>query len=571
MQLPSTLRLALVLALLCFSPALRAQTNPATGTVSGRVTLEGKPAQGVAVLALLDAVSGLPQVRAQAKADAEGNYRLTGLPTGNFKIAVAAREYVGDNDDRRSLQPGLSVSLGEGENLEGQDFTLVRGGVITGRVTNAAGQPLIEETLSLFRLDAKGQKEHFSRTFMPDLKTDDRGVYRIYGLPVGRYLVAAGFDDNAPRFSANPRRLPLTYYPGTVDVAQAKPVEVSAGSETDGVDIRFGARERAAEVIVRVTEAETGRPVPDLFANYTRILPDTASNWPTGRAMASTDSKGELRFEKVPPGRYRVLVQTGRPNSSEYFAEPVPFEVTGEGTNRVEVVVKRGATLSGVLVLDNIRDPALRAQVKQMSLRMFRPFRPAGSVAPPQPAAQVPFDSFVTISDDLSFRTAGLPPGRYQFWASGNGSVAGFNLARIERNGQALPNIFEVSSGEQTSGLRLVLGYSNATLRGQVQISGGSLPPQARLSVGALHKDRTVDIPLGRSAEVDTRGRFVMEFMHAGTYELTVRVSLPPDFPRANLPPALRRPLAKQEVVLGNTGETQVTLTLDLSQQEERR
>jgi hypothetical protein len=570
MQLPSTLRLAIVLVLLCLTPALLAQTNAATSTVSGRVTLAGKPAQGVAVLALLNAVSGSPQIHAQAKTDAEGRYRLTGLPAGNFKIVVAAREYVGENDDRRSLQPGLSVSLSEGESLEGQDFTLVQGGVITGRVTNAAGQPLIEETLSLFRLDAKGQKEHFSRTFMPDLKTDDRGVYRIYGLPAGRYLVAAGFDDNAPRFSANPRRHPLTYYPGTVDAAQAKPVEVSAGSETNGVDIRFGARARTSDVIVHVIEAESGRPVPNLYANYTRILPDTASNGPTGRSTGATDSNGESRFEKVPPGRYRVFIQTGRPNKSEYFAEPVPFEVTSEGTSRVEVMVKRGAALSGVLVLDNIRDPALRAQVKQLSLRLSKPFRPTGSVPAVQLASQAPYDSFVAIADDLSFRTVGLPPGQYQLWAGSNGTLGGFSIARIERNGQVLPNNFEVSSSEQIGGLRLVLSYSNATLRGQVQISGGSLPPQARLRVQAAYKNPPVDLPMGRLADVDARGRFVLEFMHAGAYDLMVGVSLPPDFPRASLPLALRRPV-KQEVVLGNTGETQVTLTLDLSQQEERR
>ncbi len=76
---------------------------------------------------------------------------------------------------------------------------------------------------------------------------------------------------------------------------------------------------------------------------------------------------------------------------------------------------------------------------------------------------------------------------------------------------------------------------------------------------------------MGRSADVDTRGKFVMEFMHAGAYELSVNVSLPPDFPRASLPLVLRRPPVRQEVVLGETGETQVTLTLDLSQKEERR
>lgn len=575
MRLLSLFRFGLIL-IACWlsqSGTLHAQQpKPANGTISGRVTLEGKPAQGVVVLALAPQ-SPQSVTSVQARTDAEGRYQLTRLPAGQIRITVAAREYVSDTLDSHSLQPGAGVSLSDGEHLEGQDFALVRGGVITGRVTNAAGQPLIEEALSLFRLNAKGQKEHFSRTYMLNLKTDDRGVYRIYGLPAGRYLVAAGFDDQAPRFANNPRRLPLTYHPGVTVEAEAKPVEVTAGSETEGVDIRFGARERTSEVIVRLVDAESKQPVPNLYANYARVQPENRSTWSSGASWQMTDSKGETRFERVTPGRYRITVQAMRPEDSQYFAEPVMFEVVSEGTHRVEVTVRRGAVLSGTLTLENISAPALRAQAKQLSLQISRPFPLPGAPVstPTPPAPQILFNNFPRLADDLSFRSSGLPPGKYQLVVTGNGAAGGFSIARLERNGQVMPNQFEVTGSEQVSGLRVVLTYSNASLRGQVQVVGGTLPPQARLMVIARNKNSAQPVLGGRGVELDARGRFVMEFMHAGIYEVSVRLAFPPDYPYTNLPPALRRPQGMQEVVLGQTGEVQLNLTFDLNFQEGRR
>lgn len=560
MRLPSILRFGLAVTLLCFGHLLTARTQTKTGTISGRITIGGKPAQGVSVTALpaqRNVSAEKPQVLAQAKTDAEGQYRLTGLPAGNFKITVTAREYVNADGDWHALPPGRGVMLGEGEQLDNHDFALVRGGVITGRVTSAAGKPLIEEAVTIFRLDEKGKKESFNAQIMLDLKTDDRGVYRVYGLPPGRYLVAAGFDDSSPQYGSILRRgYPLTYYPGTTDEAQAKVIEATPGSEATEVDIKFGERARGHDVIVRVVEAETGRPVPNQFVSYVRARPDSKSAWPTGRGAAATDNKGETRLEMVSPGRY--LAMLSRPDKSEFYAEPVPFEVTGAGADRVEVPVRRGAVLSGVVVLEGVRDPALLAQVKQLSLRVAQTGRPA---------VTAPFSGVVLLTSDLSFRTSALPPGKYQLWTWGDGMM----IVRIEHNGKPLPNSFEFSGGEQLDGLRVVLSYSDAVVRGQVQIIGGALPANARLMVNARYKDSTLPFPFGRSAEVDSRGRFVLEHLSAGTYEVTLVLSLPPGTPRANLPPVFRRPPIKHEIVVGNTGETQLALTLDLSPQEERR
>ena len=67
----------------------------------------------------------------------------------------------------------------------------------------------------------------------PMYQTDDRGVYRIYGLPAGQYLVSAGEDRSGGGLSFGRGEkvfFPRTFYPGTTEKSEAKPVELGEGA-----------------------------------------------------------------------------------------------------------------------------------------------------------------------------------------------------------------------------------------------------------------------------------------------------------------------------------------------------
>ena len=71
-------------------------------------------------------------------------------------------------------------------------ITLIKGGVITGTVKNLNGDPLIAISVRAIRVrDAEGKPIPFQIS-LRDRLTDDRGVYRLYALPPGTYVVAAG-------------------------------------------------------------------------------------------------------------------------------------------------------------------------------------------------------------------------------------------------------------------------------------------------------------------------------------------------------------------------------------------
>ena len=91
-------------------------------------------------------------------------------------------------------------------------------------------------------------------------RTDDRGVYRIYGLPEGRYLVSVGYA-SPERITSSRAFYPRVFYPNASSESEAKVIEVSEGSEATDVDITVSDPKETRDVSGRVVDADTGQPV----------------------------------------------------------------------------------------------------------------------------------------------------------------------------------------------------------------------------------------------------------------------------------------------------------------------
>src|SRR5262249_15777463 len=135
------------------------------------------------------------------------------------------------------------ITLADGEKVDDVDFTLARGGVITGRVTYEDGSPAIGVVMQLSEM--QGYKKTNGTMNMEfdssQIKTDDRGIYRIYGLSDGRYKVSAGSrgGEAMQMLSANRYRR-RTFHPNVTDEASAGIIEIADGREVRDIDIKFG-------------------------------------------------------------------------------------------------------------------------------------------------------------------------------------------------------------------------------------------------------------------------------------------------------------------------------------------
>lgn len=148
------------------------------------------------------------------------------------------------------------------------------------------------------------------------------------------------------------------------------------------------------------------------------------------------------------------------------------------------------------------------------------------------------------------------------------GGIAGDGLTfvRTEHNGAPAVNGIEIDVGEEVTGVRIVFLYGALTLHGEVKIVGGTLPDGYRFEVIAYGTDQTMPYD-GTMEEVDARGRFSIENLGPGEYEVKVNPISPTGVEPS---PDIRQQFSsvKKRVFVGSENQQPITLVVDLSRQE---
>lgn len=549
-------KLAWVIAVLLFGTFAYAQPAASvTGSISGRITVKQQPLPGITVTLEAPAMGTLqtPQKAFSAKTDSDGRYRFNGVPKGQHVVSPRAAAYVVPAGGVM-IRPGKDVTIGENEQLENIDFDLTKGGVITGKITDHTGRPLIQQRV---RLQTRGAGNRWQNYFSPNYsmyQTDDRGMFRLYGLPAGQYLVSVGEgrNDGSITFGRPGGYLPLTYYPGTPDEAEAKAVEVTAGGEVTDIDIKVGKPEKTYEARGRIIDATTGAPLIGVqFAYGTVMAGSTPRIGGFGVPGERTNAQGEFVMQSVKPGKYAVFMQAEA--GSDYYSEPTVFDVLEGDIEGLEVKAYRGASISGVIVVEGTNDPAILQRVKEVRVSAF-------AAAPS--TMQAPSFGLPSANPDGTFQLTGLRPGKTRLSASARPPL---QFLRMEREGIELPREIELTAGEQMTGVRVVMGYGTGVIRGQLNVVGGTLPPEAKFMILPNRVGSTGSTMMGPNGNIftDARGKFVVEGVFPGEYELQV---FPIGTPGAPAMQGLR--IEKQRVTVG-LGEVAVTITVNLGEKKE--
>jgi protocatechuate 3,4-dioxygenase beta subunit len=519
-----------------------------TGIITGRVTVSGKAIANVGVVLMPEERGMNRSALSRAATDYEGRYRLTNVPAGRYNVVAIAPAMVGSSEDAYG-GAGKAVTIAEGETVEKIDFTLVKGGVITGRVTDSEGAPVIGERINL---NQSGNQERnrfpgFSNLNPFMYETDDRGVYRIYGIAPGRYTVSIGesSEGGSVRFGFGGRGYyARTFHPDVTEEAKATVIEVGEGTEATNVDISVGRKSKSFTATGRVVD-ESGKPVVGVHVANGAVMKD--GNTMGGFGWGSiTDAQGGFRLDGLLPGRYAAFVFNE--GSTDSYSDTATFEITDGNVSGLELKLHTGSSISGIAVIEGTNDRTALAKLSQLSLSANVEME--GLAAPNYVIAK--------IAPDGSFRLAGLRPGKARIYLATFPPIPGFTLARIEREGVPQREI-EITQGAQITGVRAVIEYGSGIVRGSVKIENGPLPENTRMFVSVRRRGGgDPAMPANRGAQVDSRGRFIIEGMSNGDYELTLQTFLAGN-PQRRLPPV------KQNVTVTNGVEAEVIFTVDLN------
>ena len=536
------MRFVLLIALLFMSltfASAQENTNTKTGSIAGCVTLANKGVAGVTVTVTMsgDALSG-SGLKLSAITDDEGRFSLSNLPPTTYFVWPFVPAFV--VAEATGVHPsGKSVTVVAGETAEEINFTLMRGAVITGKVTDTTGRAVTDERVRILPVEA-----HLRRLVssiypsINDIRTDDRGIYRAYGLPGGAYRVAVGDPQFVAFTSTSGRRFyPETFHPNVNDEAKAQVVELAEGSEANGVDITVVRPLSGFSASGRFVDAKSGQPVPDVSFGLTTLSDKSTARGYVSLRGAST-SKGLFQIDNLPPGTYAISVLGG-----EQYGASESFTIRDADVVDIEIKTRRGSMISGTVIVEGTTDRSLPAKLSRAQLEAY-----TWSVG-----NSVGVMRYSDINADGSFQIGPLRAGTLALGVRSKerNVTPDFALLAIEHNGVDKSTGFQISDGEDVSGVRLVFGYGTGVIRGTVRVEGGTIPAGTQVDAAFIRPGSPLTIAHTR---VDARGQFVFERVPPGNYEVGVNAYL-----------QTGRVSARQMVAISNGVVTEITLTLNLT------
>jgi protocatechuate 3,4-dioxygenase beta subunit len=550
-------------------------TTTATAALAGIVRSDAGTPVRAAIVTL--AGGDLASSRAVVTDD-EGRFAFERLPAGRFTLSAKKAAYVtmayGATRPGRS---GTAIAVASGQRVD-VALTLPRGSVITGRVVDTAtGAPAPDVGVFATRTDVSQPATGSPFVALP--VTDDRGVFRLFGLEPGEYVIAAvpqqvvtgDIDTRAeadvdailaalqqrsrtPGTTSKPAAVPVAprprtagyapiYHPGTATRADAARVRVAAGEERQGIDIAMSLVRTAT--IEGVVSAGQGSLPPLSMV----ITSDEPSRGPTLMGVSSPSlvppgPDGRFRYMNVPPGRYTI---TARSNSSPARAGgPGPRGVTtsqtspastdlqwaatavvvdGDDVAGLTLVLQPALKLTGRMITDA---PSPRALPDAAKARVWIVQDGAGgtTVIDGTAMGRVPVPP-ARIQDDGTFEIDGVLPGAYRLNVTLPEGTWRLRSAIVDGR-DVLDYPLTFSDGDR-SGATLIFSERRASLSGTVQDTDGR--PVLDLAVVVVPADTALwraDSRRVRTTRPATDGTFTFDDLVPGDYLLAALTDFDP-------------------------------------------
>ncbi len=348
-------------------PARDRRPRPRTGTgvIRGRV-VDGSTSQPLAHARVR--ISGMG-TNVTMLTDASGSFAFSSLPGGRYTLMAMKPSYLQGSlpaitSSLRSI-PGLL--LADGQTLENLTLPLYHGGVISGHLVDAYGDPVEGVNVQVVR--APGSRS--SRSFVMTGSVNDAGEFRISHLEAGAYLLFAmpngGRSEGDPDVTANV----ATYYPGVLSPEQAQPIVVERGQTLSGLD--FQILEQPVTTVMGIVIDGSGQAAQGgNVSAQTRFSTGTGGGF-FGRGSAQVHQDGTFEL-KLPPGDYQ-LSAFARLRDEAANSQPIVGRVAtqhvgvvrvtvgGEPVTNVVIRAGGGGTISGKVVFDGDSPPVDPKQI----------------------------------------------------------------------------------------------------------------------------------------------------------------------------------------------------------------
>lgn len=493
-----------------------------TAVIRGHVfTAEGRPLRR----AQLRLTSPDLQNPPRAATGLEGEYEIGELPAGRYTLHITRSGYISlQYGQSAPREPGQPIELKDGAILDKVNITMMRAGVISGRVVDETGEPAAG-------VDIWAMQEQFFRgrkrivpvtSALAHIATDDAGQYRLTGLNPGEYLVMGTLRETWMSDEKEPQMIAYapTYFPGTANPLEGVRVKVDGGHEVGAID--FSLAPLRAATLSGTAVGLDGTPISGQVMLSQEIYgPMGGRIWTSTMARVAAD--GTWRMPDVPPGEYSLRAADSARGESAFRR----ITVEGQDIGGIHLAADPGALVSGRVVTDTGEPlPAGRFTVVTTPLEM-------GGAAPrPTPGKDdgvIGNGAFTrrSLSGEVIARIQGLPRG----WALKHVQIG-------DRDYEGIP--MSLPAGGQVRDVTMVISNRLADIRGAVTDAQGR-PVLATVLVFSTDSARWAESANNqRMARTDADGRYRFEGLRPGEFFVIAIDSMQrwqlndPDFLRAH-------------------------------------
>lgn len=414
--------------------------------------------------------------------DGRGEFIFKNLPAGQYQVLADYAGYLngGPTIDLKKRKT-VAVSV-DGSGSSEITVRTERGGAITGKITYPDGEPAVGAQINV--LIKQGKQWSHAPLASAGAQTDDRGIYRIYPLPPGEYVVSVieqsliteERDGGSMETTGNKSITPY-YYGDASSYKTATIIQVDSGREVNNINITLADR---ATYKIAGTIIAGGKPLANA---YLRLKPhEEGLGGPTlmipyGPGVRA-DKDGNWSFTDIPDGRYDIELdstaeqyRTMRPENGEgktgrkFVSQQLEVTVAGADLSDLVIPLSEGGRISGTIVVEG--DKPLTSQINLYT----QPLRDDRSLSA---------NTRVNPQSKGTFLIEGVPTG--ENWILGDFWDGKYYVKSITWNGKDLLreplNVGELS---ETKDVRIILSDDIGSLAGQL-ISAESKKPLIRTS-----------------------------------------------------------------------------------------
>ena len=514
-----------------------------TGVLAGTVVTDATTPQPVrrATVRLVDATGMTDRL---VGTDDDGEFEFEALPAGSYSVSAAKVGYVTTfyGAKRPGRGPGVPVAVATGQRVP-VALKMLPGGVITGAILDPQGRPA--EGVTIVAVDARAAGAPPVRA-----KTDDRGVYRLFGLAPGEYLVSAVprlgnvtgaqvvTDEQvrwaqAPTAAQPPPSHPMeyapVYFPGATDARAAARVGVASGEERGSVSFSLqmvpsvtisgtlvdqdGQPVTAATVALYPRKTDQPAPSDAFFSSGAIALPRATVNAPKFSVVG------------VAPGEYTLVARSGsgtRSSAAALAAVPALWNMTdvsinGQDLTDLVVRLQPGVRVSGSIAFEH----ASLAPPDDVSL-VNLVLGATGSIV------GLPAEPRAVVTKAGAFQFLSVVPGAYALQAMA--PTTGWFLKSAMVGGRDLADVLlDVKAGEDVTGVTVTFTDRPSEFAGRLIDTNGR--PISKYSIVVFSVDKSLWRPNARrirSTAPATDGSFSVKGLPAGDYAVAAAEDVEP-------------------------------------------